>query len=450
MIQLNGVRWTILHCDIVDSTSFVARLDPEETMSLLRAYMDRCAAIVGIYDGTLATYTGDGFQAYFGFPIAQEDPAVDAAMAALEVQRMLSTPDSALPHELVCRIGIATGRVVVSQRGQGKTEKIVEAFGTTTHLAARLEQAATPGSIFIDSVTTELCRDRILLQEIGTILAKGFEQDIEVWEVLGPRPTTRRFATSKLSQFVGRKPEFNALARCWAASQTGHGQMVMIVGDAGIGKSRLMYEFQKTLPREQVGVVQFQCSRQHSSTPLHPWIHSVQRFAEILNVDAETKRVRLKDYLCTILRLPEHVFEASAQLFGAADAGMQSVSDISPRHLLQELQRALVDSLKSFARDFPILVVVEDVQWLDASTLDVIRKLADGLTTERIFLALTARSNQEPDIGSYQMERIKLRRLSDSSVRDLISQADIAWHRSAEPAFGKRDPPEVQWNSFVR
>ncbi|MGI9387184.1 MAG: adenylate/guanylate cyclase domain-containing protein, partial [Methyloligellaceae bacterium] len=170
---------TILHCDIVDSTSLVTRLDPEETMSVVRAYMDRCAASVDIYDGTVATYTGDGFQAYFGYPVAQEDPAVDAVMAALEVQRILSSPDADIPFELVCRIGIATGRVVVNQRGQGMADTIVEAFGTTTHLAARLEQAATPRSVFIDSATKDLCRDRFLLREVGTVAAKGFEQDVE-------------------------------------------------------------------------------------------------------------------------------------------------------------------------------------------------------------------------------------------------------------------------------
>ena len=416
---------TILHSDIVDSTSFVTKLDPEVTMDLVRSYLDKCGLIIGSYDGQVANYAGDGFQAYFGFPIAQEGSAVDAVMAALQIQRMLATGQENSVLKLSSRIGISTGHVVVSAPDLERSGQPMSAFGTTPHLAARLEQAATPGIIFVDKLTRELCGERFSFREVGTVYAKGFSQDVEAWEVLNQQPTTRRFVTSKLGHFFGRKEELKTLGMLWRKCEAGHGQVVCITGDAGIGKSRLIHELQKTLPKDQVGIYQFQCSRQHTSTPLHPWIHSVQRYAKLQNIDIVTKRARLKDYLIRKIKLPEHIFEISAQLFGVADKKSQPGVEMSPQLLLQKLQDALVENLAGSAADFPILVVVEDVQWLDASTQRVVQGLADRLENEKIFLALTARTNMEPKLGSTPIERIELGRLDDKSVHDFMSELSL-------------------------
>jgi class 3 adenylate cyclase len=293
---------TILHVDIVNSTALVDELDPEEHMRLMQSYLSSCKTIVDAFHGTLAGYTGDGFEAYFGYPNAREDAAPEAVNAAIRIGEMLAQ-DSAFPFD--CRIGIATGRVVVDQPGIRDVGRNLLAFGATPHLAARLEQSADPGHVLVDRPTKKLCEDRFDFRSIGTVHLKGFAEDFEVFELGKQLQPRHRFSSSHLSPYVGRRAELQLLANRWQAAVGGDGQVVVVLGEPGIGKSRLVHELQRTLTIDDATIVKFQCLNQFTATPLHPWIHSVERFSNVVHDDTTAvKQAKISSYLKDTLSSP--------------------------------------------------------------------------------------------------------------------------------------------------
>ncbi len=450
---------TMLHCDIVNSSAYVNRFDPEQTLAMMRAFVDKCRSIVETNSGTFVNYTGDGFQAYFGYPVAHEDDAVDAVSAALQVIQTLEDRDDSIPDDLKCRIGIATGRVVVSQADVQKMGQPVVSFGTTAHLATRLEQAAKPGGMLIDVATQQLCGDRFVVSDRQLIDAKGFDEPIAAWEVFRDKPTDRRFAAGGLSPFVAREAELELLRDRWKAVLAGSGQSVLVSGSAGIGKSRLVHEFRRTVAKNQVGIYQFQCSRQHASAPLHPWVRNVQRFAGIdERQDRADMRSRLRNYLTRTLGLPDDLFEPSAQLFGLADAALDTTAATAAATAetqLRVLQQALVKTLHDAAKRFPILVLVEDVQWIDASTLKVIQSLIETVADAPILLLITSRAGEEPELDRERLTRIDLSALDDAAVKELIStlmqNADVEADRiNAEDIWRKCDGSPLYVEELTR
>lgn len=236
---------TVLHVDIVNSTRLVDELDPEEIMGLMQSYVDSCKTIIDEFHGSLAGYTGDGFEAYFGYPIAREDAAADAVNAAIRIGEMLAQ-GSKFPFD--CRIGIATGRVVVDRPGIGSVGRNLLAFGPAPHVAARLQQAASPGHVLVDRPTMKLCKAKFDFRSIGSIRLKGFAEDFEVFELGQPLQPAQRFSSSRLSPYVGRQAELHLMASRWRSCLDGDGQVVIVLGEPGIGKSRLATSFRRRLP----------------------------------------------------------------------------------------------------------------------------------------------------------------------------------------------------------
>jgi len=411
---------TILNADIVNSTSLVDHLDPEEVMGIMQKYLDLCKAIVAQFHGVLAGYTGDGFEAYFGYPVAREDSAVEALNAAIQVARFSAERDSQLP--LGCRIGIATGRVVVAQPGIHGVGRNVMAFGAAPTLAARLEQMANPGRILLDHATMELCEGRFAFHCIGSVHLKGFDDDYEVWEVVEPMRPGRRFIQSGLSPFVGRNAEVQLLVSRWRSVLAGHGQVVVLHGEPGMGKSRLVHEVQRSLPGGSGSIFQFQCLNHFSSTPLHPWIHSVQRFANILQSDdADEKLAKIRRYLGDKLGFPEDVVRNCANLMGLAPTDAVHYVGQSPQHMTR-LQEVLVGDLIAASRRTPLFVLVEDMQWIDASTMNLLQSLIEVAGTERIFLVMTCRSGGGPLFNAAHVTSLSLVKLDSVAVTALIAK----------------------------
>lgn len=410
---------TILHADIVNSTAIVDHLDPEEVMAMMKRYLDTCRSIVTEFHGVLSGYTGDGFEAYFGYPAAREESAAEALNAAVQVLRLLAGRDSQLPFD--CRIGIATGRVVVDQPGIHGVGRSIMAFGVTPTLAARLQQSADPGGILVDNATMKLCEGKFAFRGMGPVHLKGFEDDHEVWKVVEPLRPGRRFILSGLSPYVGRAAEMQLLASRWQSVLAGEGQVVVPHGEPGMGKSRLVYEFQRSLPGGSATIFQFQCLNQFSATPLHPWIHSVQRFANLLQNDsADDKLAKIKGYLGGRLGFSDDTITTCADLMGLFPVDTTRPTVRSPQQLAK-LQGVLVDYLIATSRKAPLFIQVEDIQWIDASTMNLMQSLVEAVGTERILLIMTCRSGKVPSFSQPYVTSLSLAKLGSSAVMELIA-----------------------------
>jgi class 3 adenylate cyclase/tetratricopeptide (TPR) repeat protein len=418
---------TVLHVDIVNSTALVDHLDPEEFMELMQDYLNNCRAIVDEFHGLLAGYTGDGFEAYFGYPVAREDSAVEALNAAIRVARMLSERASNLPFD--CRIGIATGQVVVDQPGIRDVGRAALAFGVAPHLATRLEQSARPGHILIDNATMKLCEGRFAFRNMGTIKLKGFDDDYVVWEVIEPLRPGQRFILSGLSPYVGRQAEIQLLASRWQSALSGEGQVVVLHGEPGIGKSRLVYELQTSLLRNGGTALQFQCLNQFTSTPLHPWIHDVQRFANIQQSDSlDSKLVKITDYLHHGLGFSAEIAAIATNLMGLVQIDAANPIEHSPQHMAK-LQSALVEYLINLSRTVPVFLFIEDIQWIDASTMNLVQSLIGMMAKERILVVMTCRSGNVPSFSKPYVTSLSLTKLDGISILELIAKITSGTHQ---------------------
>lgn len=268
---------TILHCDLVNSTQLVDRLDPEEFLGVVEQFLDMATQAVEEFHGTVAGFTGDGIEAYFGYPVTTETPAVEAICAALSIRNSLVSNEINSLVQLQCRVGVATGVAVVGRPEGGALGRHLMAFGSVAHLAERLQSAAKPDQVFIDAETRNLTAQNFTFVEVGPAQLKGFEEDIEIIEVIDQLNVTSRFDYSArhAAPITGREHVLNVLNDRWDVALQGEGQVVHLIGDAGIGKSRALYEFQNSLSVQNVRIYRLQCSSQHASSPLHPWIHHI-------------------------------------------------------------------------------------------------------------------------------------------------------------------------------
>jgi class 3 adenylate cyclase/tetratricopeptide (TPR) repeat protein len=409
---------TVLHVDIVNSTRLVDELDPEEIMGLMQSYVDSCKTIIDEFHGSLAGYTGDGFEAYFGYPIAREDAAADAVNAAIRIGEML-TQGSRFPFD--CRIGIATGRVVVDRPGIGSVGRNLLAFGPAPHVAARLQQAASPGHVLVDRPTMKLCEGRFDFRSIGSIRLKGFAEDFEVFELGHPLQPAQRFSSSRLSPYVGRQAELHLMASRWRSCLDGDGQVVIVLGEPGIGKSRLVHEFQKTLARDDATNIKLQCLNQFTATPLHPWIHNVERLAEVHRDDTRgVKQAKISDYLRDRVWFSPDIIDMTMNLMGLSQKS--SYIDYSPKQMLSKLQSTLADYLLACAKSVPLFVLVEDIQWVDASTLNLLQSFAALIGNQKVMLVMTTRPDNAPNFRLPYVTTLSLTRLDNHSVKELISK----------------------------
>ena len=412
---------TILHCDIVNSTEVVDSLDPEEVLMLMEGYLDRWIELVEQHRGTFADYTGDGFQAYFGYPHAHEDAAIDAVSAALAVSNIFSDTENPVQKELQCRIGVATGRVVVAQAGVEKIARTLVAFGSVPCLAARLEQAANPGHILIDSATVTLAQGQFVLREVGTIPAKGFKNDVLAWEVVRKRRPGHRFDSSQLSPYVGRDQQLRILKERWQLAAVGSGQAVLVGGEPGIGKSRLAFEFEQSVANQVGQVFRFQCSNLNTSTPLHPWFHWLQQIADISEQDdASVARSKLRARVLEQFGFSEKLGQISEVIMGHATALAESIEGIASEKLLEMLQQTLVEDFARTAARAPILLFVEDVHWMDASTEGAIELLLERIGDYQILLIMTARPDNAPEFTRANVTKLQLSPLDERAVDRLV------------------------------
>jgi class 3 adenylate cyclase/predicted ATPase len=434
---------TVLFCDLVDSTVLAGQLDPEEWREVVRAYQHTCAAVIARYDGHIAQYLGDGLLVYFGYPLAHEDDAQRAVRAGLGMVEAVGQLNTRLEQkcgvQLAVRLGIHTGLVVVGEIGGGARREQL-ALGETPNVAARLQGMAAPNTVVISAATVPLLGGFFTCQSVGTHLLKGLPQPIEIYQVRSESTARSRLeaaGSTGLTPLVGREQEAGLLRERWAQVKEGLGQVVLLSGEAGIGKSRLVQVLTEQVAAEpQAWLTPCQCSPYYQNTALYPMIDLLERVAlRFEREEAPPQKLRkLEGFLVQYgLPLAEAVplFAALLSLPLSADYAPLTISPEQQKH---KTLHALLMILLRIAAQQPVLLVMEDLHWVDPSTLELLSLLVDRGPTARILALFTFRPDfSPPGTGRSHLTQMRLHRLTRPQAAEIIRRV----------AHGKALPPEV-------
>ena len=417
---------TILFCDLVGSTELSAKLDPEDLGVVMRTYQDSCAKVIKRWEGHVAKYLGDGVLAYFGFPIAHEDDAERAVRAGLELAETterLTVGDSALK----ARIGVATGLVMVGDligEGASQEETVV---GETPNLAARLQALAEPGVVAIDPKCQQLVSGLFDYTDLGRHHLKGFSELIQIWQVLGDSRAESRFEAlrgQQLTMLVGREHEIGLLVDRWERAQEGEGQVVLLSGEPGIGKSRIVRALRDRLAEQPFTPLSHYCSPYHTDSTLYPVIGLLERAAGFGRDD--TAEVRLDKLEVLLARGTEVLAEAVplvATLLGMATGERYPPPALSPQRKKQRTLEVLVDQVEGLATEQPVLAVYEDVHWIDPTTLEVLGLLIERVQRLPVLVLITFRPEFSlPWTGYAHMMQLSLSRLTRRYGQALVAE----------------------------
>ncbi|WP_045006191.1 adenylate/guanylate cyclase domain-containing protein [Bradyrhizobium sp. LTSP857] len=419
---------TIMFCDLVGSTALSHRFDPEEMREILQAYREAATAVIVHYDGIVSRLVGDGILSYFGYPSAHEDDAERAVHAGLETIAAVQAVKMQPGERLEVRIGIATGLVVVGDLIAKGASSRLEVIGETPNLAARMQAFADPGTVIIASSTRRLLGNLFQLRELGTRAIKGFSEPVEVWAVDSPSPHASRFEAHRsggLVGFVGREHELDRLAECKQRAWRGQGQVVLISGEPGIGKSRLAaHFFNERVVAEPHIRLRYQCSPHHRASALYPVITQLQRAAKLGAGDTNEHRLRKLEALLgrTDPRTPTLV-PLFADLLSIPTDGRYPPLAWTPQQLRRNTLAALIQRLQRLSTEAPVFCIVEDLHWADATSLELLElavKLADQL---RVLLVLTFRDEFTLRwMGPANLTTLELGRLKETDVERMIAE----------------------------
>jgi len=420
---------TVLFCDLVGSTELSRRLDPEDMRDVLRSYQNAVGREVTRFNGHIAKFMGDGILAYFGWPAAYEDQAeraVRAAIAIVPAIRRLALPQAA---ELDVRLGIASGQVVVGDLlGEGIAQEAA-VTGDAPNLAARLQEIAAPGKIVICDTTRRLIGRAFVLTDLGSRQLKGYADGTSVWRVVGEREFDSRFDVAQgrleASPMVGRTHELGLLLDRWERVKAGEGQVVLISGEAGIGKSRLVQAFREKIADDSQFRLRYQGVPYYTSSALYPIITRLERAARFRAEDsAEAKLDKLRRFL----RIAEGTPDEHLPIFGALlslplSEGMSSEA-LTPEQRKERTLVALVDQLLALARIRPVLFVYEDAHWMDPTTRELIDRIVTRIAAVPVLMLITHRPDWTQDwTARYDYASpMGLSRLSSGQIADMVTR----------------------------
>lgn len=414
--QLAGERrlLTMLFCDLVDSTPLSQQLDPEQLRHALRRYQDTVLKAIRKYGGVVTNFKGDGVMAYFGWPRPDEGQASQAVRAGLDTIKEVAQIDFKVGVKLRCRVGIATGRVVV-----GGEEHPDSAYGETPNLAARLQSAAAENRVVIDKVTRNLIGRGFLAEPLSPFNLKGFDRSIEAWQVSEERKYLDRFELlhDVSSQFVGRNSELQSLMQGWRYVEQQRGQGCVIRGEAGIGKSRLVREFELLVRQENRQILRYQCSPYHTNSAFYPVIQRLEKAAGFAaqGEPVSTKLAKIRALFEEAVSDDPKVLELLADLLSIPHDMSSGLSTMSPAQRRQLTIAVLVEQAVRLSRDSPVLLLLEDAHWIDPSSLELLQELIKCTAQERIFAVVTTRPDRALPLPKTLME-MALTRLSDADV----------------------------------
>ena len=415
---------TVMFSDLVGSTALSARMDPEDLREVITAYQKCVAQIVQRFGGFVAKYMGDGVLVYFGYPHAHEDDAERAVRAGLE---LVAAVDALKTHApLQSRVGIATGLVVVGDlvgAGASQEQAIV---GETPNLAARLQGLAEPNEVVIAEDTRKLIGHLFELEDLGATDLKGIAEPVRCWVVLRPAFVESRFDAfhaGSLTELVGREEEVELILRRWSKAKSGEGQVVLLSGEPGIGKSRLTAGLMEHLANEPHTRLRYFCSPQHTDSALYPIISQMERAAGFTHDDnAQAKLDKLDGVLARSLT-PSQDAALLADMLSLPNDGRYPALELDPQQRRQKTFEALTAQLGALAQTKPVLMIFEDVHWIDPTSLEAVGRTVDRLRTLGVLLIVTYRPEFEPPwIGRPYVTAVTLNRLGEREITAMIDR----------------------------
>jgi len=416
---------TVMFCDLVDSTGLAERLDPEDFRELVRSYHELCSREIAQTGGHLANYLGDGVLAYYGYPVAREQDARAALQAGLAITARMRARNlrSAFPADV--RVGIHTGLVVSGDVGYGdrRTDLTV---GSTMNIAARLQGEAEPNAVVVSETTYRLTHGFFRFRDLGARGLKGVSRPVRIYEVEEATEAGGRVEAALgtgLSVLVGRDDERARLVGAWEDAAAGRPRIVHVVGEAGTGKSRLLFELRRHLADTPYLDLECRCSPQHESSALYPVVDLLQRVWRLRTVsEPEERLARLERALAPHRASIPDVVPLIASLLGVpapASAGVADLPSEQRRHRTLETLIALLFAWT--AGEQPVLLAVEDLHWLDPSTLELLSRLIERLDSQRLLVVLLYRPRFQPPWAEHAaVRKVAVDRLGESAARTLI------------------------------
>jgi class 3 adenylate cyclase/tetratricopeptide (TPR) repeat protein len=405
---------TVMFCDLVGSTALSEKLDPEDLRTLMQGYQQAAGAVIERYGGHVAQYLGDGLMTYFGWPSAHEDDAERAVRASLDIVEAVNA------MELQVRIGIATGPVVVGETGAGDASVPKLAVGETPNFAARLQGLAGADEIVVGPSTRRLLGGTFELADMGEQALKGIVEPVQAHRVTAIAATEGRFEAQHqhLTPLVGREAEMTMVMARWEQAKGGEGQVIVLGGEPGIGKSRITQALRERVADEPHTRLRYQCSPYHTNSALHPVIEQIERAAGFQRDDAPDQKLdKLEQFfpdgagrtlVGSLLSLPIERYPALA---------------MSPQKQKEDTLRALAEQVMALAADRPVLLIFEDAHWIDPTSQELLDLMVPMMAAHRVLAVITHRPEYQPPwTGQGHVAPLSLTRLGRADAAAMVAR----------------------------
>jgi class 3 adenylate cyclase/tetratricopeptide (TPR) repeat protein len=382
-----------MFCDLIGSVALSGTLDPEEFRVVLRRYVEAASAVARRFSGFVSQIHGDGMVVYFGYPKAREDSAVLAVRCGLGILGAIEELNGQFPLQLSVRIGIHTGLLVVGDLGAGERREPSVAVGQTPNVAARLQALAQPGTVIISADTWRLVRGSFHCESLGEHVIRGLAEPITVYHVTGNADAHSEWNASRdLTRLFGRDPELERLGRCWTEAAAGRASRAMITGEAGMGKSRMVREFTYSLAGQPHFCLIARGSAAAQNSAFEPLIEMLREQMAIQRTDTRGEQMaKIASYIES-LRFPQKTADFLAAVFFPDESPPAATGNLSAAAARQRFIAWLPEFLRVLSRQCPVVFMVEDLHWIDPSTLESLEHLFTGVPLPRVFLLATARA----------------------------------------------------------
>jgi class 3 adenylate cyclase/tetratricopeptide (TPR) repeat protein len=414
---------TVMFVDLVGSTEMATKIDAEDMRDVITRYQNTVASVVARHEGFIARYMGDGVLCYFGWPRASEDDAERALRAGLDIVASVKKMVGPQAAPLASRVGVATGVVIVGDLiGTGAAQEAA-VVGETPNLAARLQGLAKPNQLVISEETRRLLGHLFDLQSLGAEHLKGIAKPVQSYAVVGQTMRESRFEALRsgtLSPIVGRDRELELMRECWAETRAGTGQMILVSGEAGIGKSRITQAVVDAIAEDQHTRITYQCSPYHADSAFYPLIQHLSFVAGFTSNDGPDARL---DKLEVLLGVENDAMKLIAPMMGLDGAARYGALGLTPAQQRAQTMRVLTELLVQQAEDQPVLLVYEDLHWIDPTSLELLNLSLDAATDQQIMILATARPTFDHGFGGHPIvTRIALNRLATEQITAIVSK----------------------------
>jgi class 3 adenylate cyclase/tetratricopeptide (TPR) repeat protein len=427
---------TVMFCDMVGSTALSARLDPEDLREVIRRYREACGEVIGRFEGYVGDYAGDGIIVYFGFPQAHEDDARRAVQAGLEIVEAVQALNAKIPDvDIGVRVGINTGLVVAGDIGMGESRDAV--VGETPNVAARLQDLAEPGTVLVGQSTHRLVEGLFVFDELGPQTIKGIDAPVAVFRVREASDLRNRFeatAIRGLTPLVGRDEELGLLLSRWTSAKGGEGQVVVLTGEPGVGKSRIIQAVRELVRDENPTVLRYFCSPFYVHSALHPFLDQLERAAQLKKSDPpEVKLNKLEVLLSQGTTEVARAAVLLAPLLSIPTGSHYPSLDLTPERKKTLALEALLEQLAGLASR-PVLIVLEDAHWIDPTSAELFHMIIDRIQRMPVLVLIAHRPGFSPPWRGFpHITSLSLAHLSQRQSAILVDKV----------LRGRKLPPEV-------